>query len=98
MFQTVLYELHNRRPAGVGAIYERDTQLKFKVQSVKDLAVIINHFEKYPLITKKWADYQLFRQALMLVRQKEHLTQNENGGPVVSETEGSGPLQLFLPR
>jgi len=36
--------------------------------------VIINHFDKYPLITQKRADYELFKQAVELMEQKEHLT------------------------
>jgi hypothetical protein len=39
---------------GVGKIYERSNNvLDFRVQSVKELEVIINHFESYPLITEK---------------------------------------------
>jgi hypothetical protein len=36
--------------------------------------VIINHLDKYPLITKKLADYRLFKQASNLIMNKEHLT------------------------
>jgi hypothetical protein len=38
------------------------------------MPAIINHFDKYPLITQKWADYQLFKQAFSLIQAKEHLT------------------------
>jgi hypothetical protein len=41
---------------------------------VQDLKVIIDHFDKYPLLTKKLADYLLFKQAFKLVLLKEHLT------------------------
>lgn len=34
----------------------------------------MNHLELYPLLTQKWADYQLFKQALDMVIKKEHLT------------------------
>jgi hypothetical protein len=43
-------------------------------QNVKELKVIIDHFDKYPLITKKRADYILFKQAFYLISRKEHLT------------------------
>jgi len=33
--------------------------MKFRVESVKDLAKVLDHFEKYPLITQKRADYEL---------------------------------------
>jgi hypothetical protein len=49
--------------------------LKFRVQSVKDIQVIVHHFEKYPLRTQKFADYKLFKQAVELMEQKEHLTE-----------------------
>src|SRR5262249_52783398 len=32
------------------------------------------HFEKYPLITKKRSDYELFKQVVDLLNRKEHLT------------------------
>lgn len=38
-----------------------------------DLAVIIDHFYKYPLVTQKGADFLLFKQAFNLVSRKEHL-------------------------
>ena len=48
---------------------------QFIVQSTKDLAVIINHFNKYPLITKKQADFELFKQAFDIVKNKQHLSE-----------------------
>lgn len=59
---------------GVGKISKNGDNLLFRVRSVTELAIIINHFEKYPLITQKWSDYQLFKQAYMLISKKEHLT------------------------
>jgi hypothetical protein len=37
--------------------------------------VIIDHFYKYPLITNKLADYNLFKSAYSILINKEHLTQ-----------------------
>jgi len=34
----------------------------YQVSSIKDFAVIIDHFDLYPLITHKWSDYLLFKQ------------------------------------
>ena len=48
--------------------------IQFSVNSIKDLKVIINHFDKYPLISQKLSDYELFKQALNLISSKEHLT------------------------
>jgi len=59
----------------VGNITKRtkDT-IQYRVVSLKDLAVIIAHFDKYPLITQKQADFILFKQAFEMVKSKEHLT------------------------
>jgi len=60
---------------GIGSITNlgKDS-VQYRVSSVKDLEVIIDHFDKYPLITQKLADYLLFKQAFELVKRKEHLT------------------------
>ena len=44
------------------------------VRTLKDLAVIIDHFDKYPLITSKWSDFELFKQVVGKINRKEHLT------------------------
>ena len=47
---------------------------QFRVDSIKDIQVIIDHFDRYPLISQKFGDYQLFKQAYVLWLNKEHLT------------------------
>jgi hypothetical protein len=59
---------------GVGNILKRDNYIEYVVTSEKDLLVIVNHFEKFPLITKKWADYQLLKRAFELIKCRQHLT------------------------
>lgn len=59
---------------GAGRIYYSKDAVGIKVQSVKDLEKIITHFDNYPLISKKWLNYQLFKQAFELVKQKQHLS------------------------
>jgi hypothetical protein len=60
---------------GAGNIYPHGPEaLQYQVQSVQDLKMVLNHFEKYPLKTQKFADYKLFKQAVELIEQKEHLT------------------------
>jgi hypothetical protein len=60
---------------GVGKIKERtDECFEYRVSSTSDLAIIINNFEKYPLVTQKQADFKLFKQAYELIKRKEHLT------------------------
>jgi hypothetical protein len=52
-----------------------NTTVIYSIQSVKDiLAVIIPHFDKYPLLTKKRADYILFKQIIYLMNDSKHLT------------------------
>lgn len=48
--------------------------IQYWVTSPKDLAIIVDHFEKYPLLTQKRADYELFKQIFELINCKEHLT------------------------
>lgn len=60
---------------GVGKIYTKSKDsVSYLVSSIKDLQVIQEHFEKYPLLTKKRADFHLWTQILYLVQNKEHNT------------------------
>jgi len=60
---------------GIGSItvLDEDAYL-YRVTSIKNLKLIIDHFDKYALITEKLADYLLFKQAFELISRKEHLT------------------------
>lgn len=61
---------------GVGTITSQGSKgVQFRVRSIKELSVVINHFDKYPLITKKRADFILWCQIIMMIIRKEHLTQ-----------------------
>lgn len=44
------------------------------MSSFKDLKVIVEHFDKYTLITQKRADFELFKMLLDLLSRKEDLT------------------------
>ena len=47
----------------------------YSVNSLNDIInIIIPHFYKYPLLTHKIADYQLFKAAVLLMKDKKHLT------------------------
>ena len=60
---------------GVGEIYTQGTaSIQYRVFSIKDLQLVIDHFDKYPLISQKFGDYSLFKQAYLLLINKEHLT------------------------
>ena len=59
---------------GVGSIYKKTKSFQFIVSSLKELKIIICHFDKYPLITQKWNDYELFKKVYYLMLRGEHLT------------------------
>lgn len=62
---------------GVGGIRvnKKYLSVNYSVASLKDLIdVIIPHFDTYPLLTQKKADYLLFKEVVDLMEKKEHLT------------------------
>lgn len=64
-----------QRTLNVGKIYKHGADsLQYRVSSLSSLQVIIEHFDKYPLITQKQADYFLFKEAVNLIINKEHLS------------------------
>lgn len=53
-----------------------DDSISYVVTSIKDISNhIIPHFEKYPLLTRKQADFELFKKVVILMNNKEHLTE-----------------------
>jgi len=60
----------------VGSIYKDGENLyKYSVRSLKDLEIIFKHFDKYPLHTQKRADYELFKQVVLMLLNKKHFTE-----------------------
>lgn len=60
---------------GVGITFkDRSDYIKYSVQSMVDLQIIIDHFEKHPLKTQKYVDYVLFKQVFNMIKNSEHLT------------------------
>lgn len=61
---------------GAGKLYDEveKNSVQLRVDSIKELEVVINHFDKYPLLTQKFKDYILFKQAFNLVKNKNHLS------------------------
>lgn len=60
---------------GVGIIYEyeKSNTAVYVVRSLQDITnIILPHFDKYPLITQKKADYLLFKQAVNLLSSRVH--------------------------
>ena len=63
------------KPFGVGKNYEsKGGKVFYQVRSLTDIKKIINHFNKYPLITQKRADFELFKMVVELIEIDEHKT------------------------
>ena len=58
----------------VGYISKNKNMVIYAVDSIREVDVIINHFDKYSLITQKLSDYLIFKESFNLIKQKEHLT------------------------
>jgi hypothetical protein len=52
----------------------KDGAFYYKVSQIKDLMLIMDHFDKYPLITQKRVDFEFFKQIVEKMKRKEHLT------------------------
>lgn len=59
---------------GVGSISKLGkNSIQYRVSSIEELGLIISHFDEYPLVSKKNADFLLFKEAYSLIKQGEHL-------------------------
>ncbi len=45
---------------------------QYVVESIKELQVIVEHFNRYPLVTEKASDYLIFKQCFEIIKQREH--------------------------
>lgn len=55
---------------------KKNGQVIYSVKSIVNInSIIIPHFDKYPLLTQKQADFFLFKNIVELVLQKHHLKQ-----------------------
>lgn len=57
----------------IGRITRTDNAVSLTVSARKDIAVILSHFSKYPLITQKKADFELFKLAVEILNRGEYL-------------------------
>lgn len=57
---------------GVGKIHNSGKNLiQYRIQTLNELTIIIAHLEKFPLISQKKADFELFKKTYVM--RKEHL-------------------------
>lgn len=57
---------------GVGKVFYRGTNAVFRVQDLAGVLVIIEHFQKYPLVTTKATDFALWSEAVKLLSAQVH--------------------------
>jgi uncharacterized protein YfkK (UPF0435 family) len=57
---------------GVGTVRTKGKVTSYTVKTFKDLAVIVNHFKLYPLVSSKYLVYQYWLQAYNIMATKEH--------------------------
>jgi len=51
-----------------------DKTVKFEIRDHKELmSKVIPHFEKFPFLSKKQKDFELFKEICFLIDQKKHL-------------------------
>ena len=61
----------------IGKIYTRDTSIDYVVRSLDEITkIIIPHFDKYPLITRKYSDFIIFKNIVELMNKGEHLNKD----------------------
>jgi len=68
--------LRIKNTLGVGNIYynKSDNTYKWKVSNVSDISnVIIPYLNKYPLVTQKRADFEIFAQIVDMLKNKDHM-------------------------
>src|ERR1700688_938443 len=59
---------------GVGNVRKNsNTTALFRVDNFKEIQVIINDFDRFPLLSVKASDYILFKECYNLIMQKQHL-------------------------
>ena len=61
---------------GVGSITHNGNSIQYLVRSVSELEVIIKHFDRYPLLSKKHADFVLFKSVVNIVKERDYSPQN----------------------
>jgi len=58
---------------GIGCLSIHKNTVVWRVLSAQELKVIVEHFDRYPLLTKKRLDFLLFKEALQIYENKNHL-------------------------
>ena len=69
---------------GVGQIHEDKSPTRlvkatlpsftYRVTAIKEISVLLEYLEKFPLLTVKSMDLHNFKEAFLIIKSKEHLT------------------------
>lgn len=71
----ILYRI-NEFFGGVGTITLEKNSAKLTIRKLSHIVdKVIPQFEAYPLLTKKYADFELFRQIIFILKQKSRLSE-----------------------
>jgi len=71
----ILHQIKSFFGVGTIVVNKKTGQVNYTVKSVKDIySSIIPHFSKYQLLTKKQADFELFKAIVNLIIQNQHTT------------------------
>jgi hypothetical protein len=63
---------------------------------MKEIEVVISHFQKFPLLTEKLADFVLFKEVYNIIINKEHLTETGLRKIVARKASMNNGLSLTL--
>ena len=62
--------------AGNISVQQTSNRCYYEVKSLEEIIkYILPHFDQYPLISNKLADYMLFKEIVLIIRDKGHLTE-----------------------
>jgi hypothetical protein len=56
----------------VGTVSTKGQVCRYSVKTFKDLAIIVNHFSNYPLVSSKKVSFEYWLQAYNIMKKKEH--------------------------
>ena len=71
---SLLNNIKNSLGIGTITLHNKNTA-NFNIYSINEIQVLVNHCVKYPLITAKYSDFLLFKQAFEIIKKGEHLTE-----------------------
>lgn len=62
----------------VGTLVKDGTKIAYTIKSIKNLMeIVIPHFDRFPLLTKKYADFKLFKEIVIIMARKGHLNKED---------------------